>query len=431
MAQGPLDADASPDAATLTLQERINQAVQRIDADTCFLQTDTSACEWSDFEVGPAHFNMAVSTGEAILVVDGFGAGLYPQFVRYRNRILGFYEVNGDSIEARTLSVHLPKALGESLISFAGPEFIPAKLLAPVGMAAGTIYRQVSLLFLGHGGVIFSHLVELAPEQPLVLLELTDLLDIPPALCDRVDSGTLAVATAHFTAVAASIRQVMSQHNVRFVNASFGTTTESLAMRWPTSCGGAAPSVDVLRQVIQVFDPVYDVLFHTEGVVTAQAATNVGNPADFPFDQVSPRFANRIRVGFISSQHSGLDELGRGTVQKVEQFPRDGDADVYLNWDCEAFVGCADPHYEMAGNFGLLTVAVVLMSTSYINPLGIGRVINLRYADHATEPMTDELIQTLKQELTPPLCGGDGDQPCVFQDPIVHRQLEVYRRHYQ
>src|ERR1044071_7251707 len=82
-AQGPLDADASPDAQTLTLQERINQAVQRIDADTCFLQTDTSGCEWSDFEVGPAHFNMAVSTGEAILVVDGFGVGLYPQFVRY------------------------------------------------------------------------------------------------------------------------------------------------------------------------------------------------------------------------------------------------------------------------------------------------------------------------------------------------------------
>jgi len=172
-------------------------------------------------------------------------------------------------------------------------------------------------------------------------------------------------------------------------------------------------------------------LFHTDGVIAAHAAANLGAPIDFPFDQRSPQFPNRVRVGFISSLASGLDELGRGAVDKADQFPRSGDADVYLNWGCEMFVGCADPHYEMAGPYGLGSIAVTLMSSSYVNPLGLGRLINLRYAKHAGEPMTNELIQTLERELTPSACGDDGAHPCVYQDPILHHQLEIYRQKYR
>ena len=44
-----------------------------------------------------------------ILVIDDFGAGFFPELVHYRNRLLGFYRINGDQVEAQTLSVHLPK----------------------------------------------------------------------------------------------------------------------------------------------------------------------------------------------------------------------------------------------------------------------------------------------------------------------------------
>lgn len=433
--------DASPDApldAPMTLpdgpslQTRIDLAVQHITADTCFAQADTSGCQWADYGLGASFVNMEVSTGEAILIVDDFDEGVLPQLVRYRNRILDLYRVNGETIETRTISVHLPKQLGDALVSFAGPEFIPASALTMVAQAANTTYRNVPLLFLGHGGIIFSHLVELAPEQPLVLLNLTGMLGLLPSLCARVDSATLAAARAHFTAIAASVRQLMRDKNVRFVNASFGDTAQTIATDWTRTCGTAAPSSTVLRQLLHLYDPIYDALFNTPGVVTAHAAANLGNPLDFPFDQVTPAFGNRVRVGFISSRDSGLDELGRGTVHKVEQFPtRNGDADVFVNWRCEMFVACADPHYELAGSFGLATAALPLMATSYVNPLGLGRLINLRYANHDDEPMTNELIQTLKQELTPALCGMDGAQPCVYQDPIAHRQLEVYRRHYR
>src|SRR5262249_50234263 len=158
--------------------------------------------------VGPAHFDMAVSTGEAVLIVDSLGAGLFPQFVRYRNRILGVYQVNGDAIEAQGVSAHLPRELGDSLVSFAGPEVIPAALLAPVGAAAGDAYGKLDLLFLGHGGVIFGHLVELAPEQPLVLLELSGVVGLLPSLCAGVDEPSLSAARAHFAAIGSSLRQL-------------------------------------------------------------------------------------------------------------------------------------------------------------------------------------------------------------------------------
>jgi hypothetical protein len=138
-----------------------------------------------------------------------------------------------------------------------------------------------------------------------------------------------------------------------------------------------------------------------------------------------------VRIGFISSASSGLDEQGRGTVHKVQQFPDSGSADVYLNWGCEPAgveLSCATPHYQMVAGYGLAVVTLPFMATSFINPLGAARLINLRYANHAGEPMTNALIQTLKQELTPPLCGPAGDQPCVYQDPIAHDQLEGVRR---
>ena len=68
--------------------------------------------------------------------------------------------------------------------------------------------------------------------------------------------------------------------------------------------------------------------------------------ADYPFDQVSASFPNRVRVGFITSLSAGLDEWRRGTVHLAEQFPAAGDADVYFNWGCEEGElqpACAEP----------------------------------------------------------------------------------------
>jgi len=437
--QPPMDVmqppiDAAPPLLDPELQKRVDDAVKNIESDTCFTQDDISQCQWADYEVGPAQVNMAKSTGEAILVIDSLGAGFFPGLVRYRNRILGYYHVNGDNVEAQTLSVHLPKRLGDVLVSFAGPEFIPASALSSIARATGPFYHKLNLLFPGHGGIVFGHLVDLVPEQPLVLLDNTQFSDIPREVCQGIDNETLRAATAHKAALAASLKQVMRDHNVRFINASFGDTAATLAAQWSTQCGGAVPNAEQLQQLLHAYDPLYDLLFNSEGIIAAHASANLGNPADFPFDQANAQFPNQVRIGFISSLASGLDAAGRGSPHIAEQFPVDGDADVYLNWGCEVTGGpplCADPHYQLTETYGLTTTTVPLMSSSYIDPLALARLVNLRYANHPGEPMSNTLIQVLKQELTPPLCGVDGTQPCVYQDPVVHQQLEIYRLHYK
>src|SRR6185369_7263873 len=416
------------------LESRIDRAIESIQADSCFSGDDTSLCEWADYEVGAHQFDMARSTHEALLLIDDFSAGFYPELVRYRNRLLGVYRVDGDQVVLQVLSVHLPQRLGDALISFAGPEFISARALARVGAAVNASYGKLNLLYYAHGGVVFAHAVELVPEQPLVLLDLNHFLDIPPSVCSGIDPQTLAAATAHFSALTSSLKQIMSEQNVRFINASFGSTVPNLAVDWARTCGTELPSGEQLQALLHVYDPVYDLLFDSEGVVTAQAAANLGSPADYPFDQVSPKYPNRVRVGFFSSRNSGLDEIGRGDVEKTDQFPVPGDADVYLNWGCEMSTPaplCAEPHYEFAAPFGFGTATVPLMSTSYVDPLGIARLINLRYSRHDAEPMSNALIQTLRQELTPALCGDSGSVPCAYQDPIAHRQLELYRLGYE
>ncbi len=417
----------------LELERRVGEAVENIESDTCFAGDDTSLCEWADYEVGAAQFDMPRSTGEAVLVIDEFGAGFYPELVRYRNRLRGFYRVRGEGVEPQILSVHLPRRLGEVLVSFAGPEFIPARALTRVGSVASAVYGKLNLLYYGHGGVVFAHAVELLPEQPLVLLDLTQFLDMPAAACAGIDGPMLAAARAHFAAIADSLKRVMIEQNVRFINASFGSTVPNLATDWTRTCASEVPNGEQLQALLHVYDPIHDLLFNSDGVMTAQAATNLSNPADYPFDQISSKYPNRVRVGFISSQRSGLDELGRGTVQMAERFPLLGDADVYLNWGCEGVFApsCAEPHYEFAGPFGLGTSTVPLMSSSYVDPLAVARLVNLRYARHASEPMSNGLIQTLRQELTPALCGDGGAEPCVHQDPFAHRQLEPYRLGYE
>jgi len=78
-------------------------------------------------------------------------------------------------------------------------------------------------------------------------------------------------------------------------------------------------------------------------------------------------------------------------------------------------------HHHLANNGQLV---------SSIRSVSPGSSI-LRYANHKNEQMSNALVQALKRELTPSLCGDSGIHPCVYQDPIVHRQLEPYRLHYR
>jgi hypothetical protein len=82
-------ADAGSDIGAPSLQRRIDDAVASIQSHSCFAQDDTSQCEWADYQVGPAQFDMGRSTGEAVLVIDDFGAGLFPGAEGWEEAVAG------------------------------------------------------------------------------------------------------------------------------------------------------------------------------------------------------------------------------------------------------------------------------------------------------------------------------------------------------
>lgn len=453
---GAVAAHAQGAPPPVSLADRVNAAVQLIEQDICFQTTDGSDCEWTnpdttkpnpDVEISHAQFKMVSSTGaqikdgpavlggaEAILVVDSFDQGLYPQLVRYRNRLAAIYQVNRvtDSVEVKPLRVHLPRRLADVLTSFAGPEFIPASALTPVAQAASAVYDKLALSFLGHGGVVLGHLTDLVPEQPIVLLDMTHLLELPPEVCDGVTAANLDAARQHFVKLANSLRSMMFGHNIRYINASFGSTADTVRAEWQNTCGTEPPGTGDVRALLGVYAPLYDALFNSWGVIAAHASATLGAAADFPFDQSSAAYPNQVRAGYFSSKRSGINADGTGTLSKNDQFPAAvANADVFLNWECLFFGDCAPVHYECVATYGLATVTLPIMSTSYVTPLALARLINLRNQNHAGQDMTNQLVATLKSELTPSRCGSSRHDRCVYQDPIEFELLEVYRLHYK
>src|SRR5262245_53796117 len=87
--QSPMDAPIDP-----APQKGIEDAINSIQSDPCITQDDASHCQWDDYEIGPTQFSMTKSTGETILIIDEL-AGFVPELVRYRNRILSYYRING------------------------------------------------------------------------------------------------------------------------------------------------------------------------------------------------------------------------------------------------------------------------------------------------------------------------------------------------
>lgn len=421
------------DSEGSSLDQRIEAAKQQIGRDTCFQTQAPSQCEWDDFSIGPDSFNMAKRSDASILVMDpDFTVAANPFLLRYRNRILGYYEFDEthDEFAPMTLVARLPRLLGQVEVSFAGPEFIPASALTEVAKAAGKTYASLNLTSLpGHGAIVLGHLVDLVPEQPLVVVKMNT-REIPAELCSSLNADSIDRVKARIASRAASLRALMARHNVRYVNASFGSTTKTMANDWSAVCHSTPPGTEQLRSLLSMLEPIYETLFNTPGVIAAQASAELGDPSDFPFDQRTERLANRVRVGHFSSTASGLDGDGRGSLVKTEQFPANG-ADVFLNWGCGGYKeSCGEPHYRVVGGFGLSEATDPIMTTSFITPLAVARLVNLKNVRHPQEPWSNELVAQLQSDLTPPKC-GTGKEACVYQDPIANRQLEVYRLNYK
>lgn len=416
------------------LAEQIAVARDLIQADDCF-RTGGGSCAFTDYAYRPSDFAITRSTGEAILIVDSFHT-LPVRALRYRKRIRGFYRFGqGGVLEPAAAAWRVPTSLWRALDSFSGPEHVPAWRLRGLVPAIQAAYPGVAFDNIGHGSMVFSLLADANPHQPLVLLDGFRLSDMAPqAYCDISDSATsrheLAAAAQ---AAAGRLRAVIQAEGVRFINYSGGHTLATIRADWTEACGSPPPSDGLLRSRLAAHEPIYAVLFSTPGVATAHAAIDGADPADFPFDQASPQYANRIRVGYFTALTSGLDVSGRGDVSGLAGWPGAASADVYVNTGvlpARPFQHNRTPLLQIDGH-GVDHFPITAPQTSWVTPLTLSRLIHLRQSMYENRAMDDALVADLFRGAAPPLCVGQPGGRCRYQDPLVHGQIEAIRLGYR
>jgi hypothetical protein len=416
------------------LREQIVLATNEILADTCFRQGGTN-CAWTERAYDPAEFAMTQSTGEALLVVDRFPT-LPVRALRFRNRIRGYFRLREGGVMTPASSIwRVPTALWSALGRFAGPDHVASHRLNELSAAIASSYGSLTFDNVGHGSYVFSLLVDTNPHQPLVILDAIDLSQMARAdYCDA--SGSAAgqqrlVQTAE--RAADEVVRTMRTHNVRFVNYSAGHTLGTITASWQQDCGTPPPPDPVLRAKLAAYAPIYAALFNTPGVLTVQAAAEGGDAADTPYDQRSPSYGNRLRAGYFTSLDSGLDPDGRGNYMALAGWPERSRVDIYLNTGVlpqRPFQYNRTPLLQI-DDFGVAVFPITGSRTSWVAPLGLSLLINLRYAAFGSRPMDNSLVAAIFDAATPGRCSDLPEGRCLYQDPLLHGRTEAVRLQYR
>ncbi len=444
----PVDAPtADPDAAPIgptnwrdilrdpseLLQRRIDAAFVGINTDTCFLDSeDVSNCARDTFAAGPAYVDAVFDQREAVLITDFLAPSV--EMLRYRNRVLGFYTVQGDgTIDSTPMSWELPQVFGEIVTGFASAPAIPSESFDELLPRLQEVYGQSVPVVGTHGLAVFNIIADLIPQTPIVFLDINRLTfhqSIPDVVCAIGEQGgevDVEPLRAHAQRFAQDLRALFAAHQIRFINASWGYTIETVRGPWSRVCGSEPPSDDVLRQILAAYQPIFDALFNTEGVFAAHASLASPSAADAPFDQYDPiGFPNRLRVGVF--QYPGVDVPPEGqTTVPGEWFPEPNAdyADVWVNSGCDYFMGCREQRpLSLTLQYGMGRSDFALAQSSFVSPILLGMFVHFRNQMLA-ETMDDSLIEDLIDTVIPE-CAFGLNTDCRYIDPLLHGQLDRY-----
>lgn len=73
----------------------------------------------------------------------------------------------------------------------------------------------------------------------------------------------------------------------------------------------------------------------------------------------------------------------------------------------------------------------IAVSTSNAAPLVLSRVIAIKEENFPDQDLSPEVIEEIKELLTPRKCNLLPESKCVFQDPIKHRALLNFQLGYR
>ncbi|WP_394840304.1 hypothetical protein LVJ94_25805 [Pendulispora rubella] len=426
------------DSSLGSLEQRIVEARERLANDHCSADLDPSDCPTVNVRIDGSDERIENGSNEAILIVDEFDRFSTWAFLqRYRHRVRALLQLTATGVDRVSASWPIPQSLATTLEDFSDPAFIPAAALQPIGEEIEKRFSPYSVAH--HGQIVSAMTVDLAPRNPIVFLDGNgpEWSGIPmDRICREPNSpALLSELTSRFKQTADAIRNAIAEYNIKYVNVSSGVVIPS-PDKWATRCQTPAPSREVLRNLYETMRPLYRAYFGTPGVI----ATNAGyynDPLTSPFDLPSADFPNRVRVGVIESVDSGAGPEGSEKITGINIAPRQSEADAFFVWGCETLRRCNATPPMIVWPLGMGIEPLVNQqrpgffgATSWVSPMALARVVNLRETKHAGAEFNDSLVATLKDEFTPRACGPSGSALCQFQDPYRHGQFEFFRLGY-
>lgn len=379
---------------------------------------------------------------QTIAVLDDGGMA-YLAVLPYRQRIKSYWQVNASGRFAEadpmvTVPDFVP-ALYDRLRQFhqpGGGGFVPASWLAALQTQLNKLAPGFTSPFSGHGSVALRYLAEHNPQAELVVVQLPELLQL---FSSEFCAGDVTALQQKVTAISQQFYQdVIIGQDVEWLNMSAGYDHRSLKaalQRCPQ-----APEPAKHAALLAALQPFYQMLFASPKLLGVQAGVVNNNPAQFPLDQ--PLLPHRIRAGFFNTglSSSQLDANGvpQGALPAVpaDQANSLDVLDVLVNFasDNREFP-CQLPAYgyKLPSISGLAYGPLCDDQTSWAAPVVLSRLIQLRQSRFAEIAWSDALISQLKSALTPALCSypaAGAAKTCKLQDPLLHRQHEVFRLQY-
>lgn len=395
---------------------------------------------------------------QTILIID---TNLeFPSVLRYRSRIKAAYTQNDDGMYAMgsESSFEVPSFVSTTLQQIDNftdydnnPTFVPASWFRELYSTFDNKYPYYNYIqYNGHGVTPLTYLLEHNPQAELVIAS-------PPAFFSKksewfcnpeyMDSSGVNNLTKleNFITDASqdfneNVMSVVTGQGINYVNYSGGFTIDTVKEQWTHTCETYLPSDAVITDLLNSMRPFYEVLFNNLGVMGFQATgvdmTETNNALD-----IDTSFNNRMLVGDYTTgdQDSGLPEDGY-----LKGYPpalvgsRDNSKkwiDVFVNFGVETarpFPYNATPVMQ-TDILGLDSFPITSMTPSWATPVALSRAIHLRNTNFYSGDDPNDVINSIKSDMTPKLCRYSGwtrkeyKYKCKIQDPLKHRQHEVYR----
>lgn len=287
----------------------------------------------------------------------------------------------------------------------------------------GDIFKDHAI---AHGNVVLEILAIYNPEAEFVLA----MGEHNEAFIDYFCRRDFKRLRQLFQQRASSLTKIILDENIHFINYSSGFSQAQVKKAFADLCGQHTSSEKDIAEFLAIDRIFLKAIANIPHVAMVQAATSVpagANPYTFaPNDCNNDEFKNRLRVAYLTGLAVDIAQSGepygkfKNNIPEVFQNARPC-IDVYLNARMERrypFRPDTQPLYISDGGLGLIPLPAP--ATSYLSPLAVSRLINIRETIFPFRSMSSELVNDMFETFTQ-------EGQLQLQDPLKHHDLEKFR----